>query len=408
MDGFYDCIVIGGGIIGISTAYAFQKKFPETKILIVEKEPRIALHQTGRNSGVIHSGMYYKPASLKLKNCLRGYELLLDFARKNNIPHRLCGKLIVATESSQIPLLKNIYQRGKKNGLENILYLKDSEHIKAYEPYCAAMQAIWVPQTGVIDYTRVCQVLLEKIQNKHGVLKTSCRVLGIQKLHQQNPAHQVVQTTKGDFRTQQIVNCAGLYSDAIWKLSQETKVATAQKFQIIPFRGEYYQLKKEKTHLVKNLIYPVPNPNFPFLGVHLTKMITGQVKAGPNAVLAFSREGYRKSDITFKELYRIFAHRGFRSVMQKYWKAGLGELYRSFSKKAFTQSLQKLVPCIQQTDLEPTYSGVRAQAFDAKGWVDDFIIKKQKGVIHVINAPSPAATASFSIANHIVQQIETK
>lgn len=397
----YDCVFVGGGIIGLATAYVFGRQFPDKKILILEKESHIASHQTGHNSGVIHSGIYYKPQSAKLQNCLKGYDLLLDFAKENDIPYHLCGKLIAAVDASEMPMLKNIYQNAQKNGLQNILYLKESQQIRQYEPYCAALQAIWVPQTGIIDYKKVSEVLLEKIKNQTGEIQTSCKVIGIQK---SNNAH-ILKTTKGDFITQQIVNCAGLFSDAVWNFTQKTH---QENFQIVPFRGEYYHLKPSKNYLVKNLIYPIPDANFPFLGVHLTKMISGQIKVGPNAVLAFSKEGYHKYYVDFKELYRIFSHKGFQKIMKKYWKAGLGELYRSFSKTAFTKSLQKLIPEIKKQDLQTAASGVRAQMFDNQGLVDDFIIKKQKGMIHVLNAPSPAATSCFSIAHQIIQKIKTK
>ena len=363
----YDGIVIGAGIIGLSTAYHFQKKFPDKKILIIEKEKDIAQHQTGRNSGVIHSGIYYKTHSLKAKKCLNGYQKLIDYAQKNSIAYELCGKIIVATEPSELPSLEHIYNMGCKNGLKGLSYL-NKKQIKEKEPYCEGIKGIWVPQTGIIDYIGFCKSLLQKIENRGGVLKTSCKVINIVQKNKET----FIQTTKGDFKTQQIINCAGLYSDKICSFTQD------KNFQIIPFRGEYYKLKEEKKYLVNNLIYPVPNTKFPFLGTHFTRTITGEIKAGPNAVLAFAKEGYTKKNIHLKELYEIVSYKGFQKVMQKYWRVGLSEVYHSFSKNAFTKSLQKLLPQIQENDLVATTSGVRAQACDKNGLIDDFIIQKQK------------------------------
>ena len=388
----YDIIVVGGGIVGLATALKLKISSPFLKILLLEKEKELAKHQTGNNSGVIHSGLYYKPGSLKAKNCIHGYHLLIDFCKENNVPFELCGKIVVATEEKELPLLENLYVRGKQNGLQNLKKLV-KEELKEYEPHVAGLQGIFVPQTGIVDYKIVAEkygkLLLQKGVEVH---------LGEKVIDIQSDSNKVVVATQlQSYSTKLIINCAGLYSD---KIAQMT--VNDLNVKIIPFRGEYYKLKKEKEYLVKNLIYPVPDPNFPFLGVHFTRMAKGGVEAGPNAVLAFRREGYKKSDISFSELAETLAWPGFQKVASKYWRTGFGEMYRSFSKGAFTKALQKLIPEIKETDLVEGGAGVRAQACDREGGlVDDFLILEKEHVINVCNAPSPAATSSLAIGETV-------
>ncbi|PMD94382.1 hydroxyglutarate oxidase [Siphonobacter sp. BAB-5405] len=385
----YDITLIGGGIVGLATALQIKRQRPQLKVLLLEKERRVAMHQTGHNSGVIHSGLYYKPGSLKAINCIRGYDMLLDFARKEGIPYDLCGKIVVATKNEQIPLLENLYQRGQQNGLNQIRRISLGE-MREIEPYVAGVDAMFVPYTGIINYTAVAEKYAEKLQALDGLLHLGEQVIGITK----GQSLSIVKTTRGTYETKLVINCAGLYSDKVAQLSQDQPV----NVRITPFRGEYYELRPERQHLVRNLIYPVPDPNFPFLGVHFTRMIGGGVEAGPNAVLAFRREGYKKLDINFKELWETFAWPGFQKVAAKYWQTGLGEMYRSFSKAAFTKALQELIPDIQEHDLIPGGAGVRAQACDRTGGLlDDFAILEDEKVINVLNAPSPAATSSLSI-----------
>jgi L-2-hydroxyglutarate oxidase len=388
----YNIIIVGGGIVGLATALNLITRNPKLKVLIVEKENEVARHQTGNNSGVIHSGLYYKPGSLKAKNCIRGYNLLIDFCRQNEIPFDLCGKVVVATEDHELPQLKNLFERGLQNGLKDFKMLT-ADGLKEYEPHVAGLAGFFVPQTGIVDYKKVAEKYAELIRLKGGDIKFSEKVTDI-KLEEVNVS---VITNFTVYTTSLVINCAGLYSDKIARLtSPELEV------KIIPFRGEYYKLKKEKEYLVKNLIYPVPDPNFPFLGVHFTRMMKGGVEAGPNAVLAFKREGYKKSDINLAELAETLAWPGFQKVAKKYWRTGFGEMYRSFSKAAFTKALQKLIPEIEQNDLVDGGAGVRAQACDRTGGlVDDFLIMEKRQVINVCNAPSPAATSSLSIGETV-------
>lgn len=388
----YDITIIGGGIVGLATALKLKTSNPFLNILLLEKENELAKHQTGNNSGVIHSGLYYKPGSLKATNCIHGYHLLIDFCREHEIPFDLCGKIVVASDEAELPLLENLYQRGQQNGLQNLKKLK-KEELKDYEPHVTGQAGIFVPQTGIVDYKIVANKYGNLIQEKGGSINLGERVLDIQSSENKS----VVSTQKSSYTTKLVINCAGLYSDKVARMT-----VPELNVKIIPFRGEYYKLKKEKEYLVKNLIYPVPDPNFPFLGVHFTRMAKGGVEAGPNAVLAFKREGYKKSDISFSELGETLAWPGFQKVAAKYWRTGFGEMYRSFSKVAFTKALQKLIPEIQETDLVEGGAGVRAQACDRNGGlVDDFMILEEKKVINVCNAPSPAATSSLAIGETV-------
>lgn len=388
----HDVIIVGGGIVGLATALKLLHANPTLKVLVIEKEKEVAKHQTGNNSGVIHSGLYYKPGSLKAKNCIHGYKLLIDFCQQHGVPFDLCGKIVVATDEKELPLLKNLYDRGEQNGLKGFKMLK-AEELKEFEPHVKGLGGFFVPQTGIVDYKIVAEKYAEQIWKCGGQIILGEKVINII-LEANNVS---VETDQSTYQAEMLINCAGLYSDKVARLSSGNI-----NIRIIPFRGEYFKLKKDKEYLVKNLIYPVPDPNFPFLGVHFTRMMKGGVEAGPNAVLAFSREGYRKSDINLKELCETLAWPGFQKVAGKYWKTGLGEMYRSFSKGAFTKALQRLIPEIQETDLVEGGAGVRAQACDKTGGlVDDFLIFEEKQVINVCNAPSPAATSSLSIGESI-------
>lgn len=388
----FDVTVIGGGIVGLATALQLQKKNPNLKILLLEKENEWAKHQTGNNSGVIHSGLYYKPGSLKATNCIRGYHLLIDFCKENEIPFELCGKIVVATEEHELPLLQNLFVRGQQNGLTGLIEL-NKEQLKEYEPHVNGLKGFFVPQTGIVDYKLVAKKYSELLIKNGATLKLGERVTAITS---QGAASEVI-TEKSNYSAKLVINCAGLYSDKVARLT-----SPQIDVKIIPFRGEYYKLKKEKEYLVKNLIYPVPDPNFPFLGVHFTRMAKGGVEAGPNAVLAFAREGYKKSTINFSELAESLAWPGFQKVAAKYWRTGMGEMYRSFSKAAFTKALQKLIPEIQENDLTDGGAGVRAQACSRDGGlVDDFLILEEKNAINVCNAPSPAATSSLAIGETV-------
>lgn len=395
----YDVIVIGGGIVGLATAYQLLQQDLTLKIAVLEKETDIALHQTGNNSGVIHSGIYYKPGSEKATNCKKGYQMMLDFCNKENIPYELCGKVIIAVEEKEIPILEGIYQRGIENGLEGLTYLNEAE-LKEKEPYVNGIKGIWVPQAGIIDYKVVSAKYAERIIEKGGELKLGHQVTDVKI----SSTEVTIKTNQGDFLSKLLVNCAGLYSDKIAQLTGQGK-----DFKIIPFRGEYYDLKPEKRGLVKGLIYPVPNPEFPFLGVHFTRMIGGGVEAGPNAVLAFKREGYKNTQFNLKELFETLTYAGFIKIAMQYWKDGSYEMYRSFSKRAFVKAMQTLIPSITGNDVTKGGAGVRAQACTKDGkLVDDFLILEQERVINVCNAPSPAATSSLAIGETITKKILSK
>ena len=388
----FDITIVGGGIVGIATAYKIKVKNPQLKILLLEKEDQLCRHQTGNNSGVIHSGLYYKPGSLKSTNCIQGYNMLLDFCQKENIPYELCGKVVIATDDFQKPLLENLYNRGLENGLDQISKIS-IEELKEIEPHVNGIAAIKVPYTGIIDYMAVAEKYAERFQESEGDIRLNTKVLYIS----QKESKALISTTNGTFESQLVINCGGLYSD---KIARQTSDDIDLK--IIPFRGEYFKLKPEKEYLVKHLIYPIPDPNFPFLGVHFTRMINGGIEAGPNAVLAFKREGYKKSQINLAELTEALMWPGFQKVVKKYWRTGFEELYRSFSKSAFTKALQKLIPEIEEKDLIDGGAGVRAQACDRSGGLlDDFAIYESSNAINVCNAPSPAATSSLSIGNTV-------
>ena len=392
-----DIVIVGGGIVGLATAYHLTEKYPDKKILVLEKEDEVAHHQTGNNSGVIHSGLYYKPGSLKAKNCIDGYHMMIQFCDEHHIPYDLCGKVVVATDKSELGRLRDLFDRGRENGLEGLEML-DQARLKEIEPHLAGIQGIRVPQTGIVNYKQVCQKLAEIITERGGEIHLNTLV---QSMKETDNSVQITTSTVS-VECQFIINCAGLYSDKVAKMHLG-KLDT----RIIPFRGEYFELTAEAEHLVKHLIYPVPDPAFPFLGVHFTRMIGGGIEAGPNAVFAFKKEGYHRTDFDFKEFFGSLLWPGFQKVMFKYWKTGLGEMYRSFSKKAFTKALQRLIPEVQEDHLVPASAGVRAQACDRTGGLlDDFKIVHEKRAIHVINAPSPAATSSLSIGKTISEMVE--
>lgn len=388
----YDIIIIGGGIVGLASALKIKVGRPNLRVLLIEKEKKLAAHQTGNNSGVIHSGIYYKPGSLKAKNCIEGYNQLINFCNTEDIPYDLCGKIIVATSKVELPMLDTIMERGIQNGLKNLRHISASQ-IKEYEPHCTGLAGIHVPQTGIVDYKLVAEKYAQNYRNLGGEIILGERVEDIIKRELES----TIVTDKRTYHTKLVVNCAGLFSDRIAAINNNN-----MQLRIVPFRGEYYELKKEKEYLIKNLIYPVPNPDFPFLGVHFTRRITGGIEAGPNAVWAFKREGYRKLDFSTKDFLDAVTWPGFRKVAIKYWKIGFGEMHRSWSKAAFTKALQNLVPEIQQEDLKEGGAGVRAQACDKNGGlIDDFLIIEDKTIINVCNAPSPAATSSYAIGAHI-------
>lgn len=388
-------MIIGGGIVGLASALKIKEANPKLRIAVVEKENGLARHQTGHNSGVIHSGLYYKPGSLKAQNCVNGYNDLIKFLREEEIDHDLCGKIVVATSKEQLPMLTMLQERGTQNGLGGIKKLIGDE-LKQHEPYVKGIEGLFVPQTGIVDYKKVAERFADKIKHFNGDIYAGNKVIDIKKIDEKLIE---VTTSAQTLVTRLVINCSGLQSDKVAKLT-----GIPVNYRIIPFRGEYFKLRKEKEHLIKNLIYPVPDPNFPFLGVHFTRMIGGGIEAGPNAVLAYRREGYKKSDIHLGELMGSFAWKGFRKVAAQYWKTGLGEFYRSYSKNAFTKALQELIPDIRKEDLEPGGAGVRAQACDKDGGlIDDFLIQETDQIINVGNAPSPAATSSLSIGKHIAE-----
>lgn len=392
-----DVLIIGGGIVGLATALQLKQQRPNLTVVLIEKEPAVARHQTGHNSGVIHSGLYYKPGSLKATNCIRGYQMLLDFCNAEGIAYDLCGKIVVATKPAEVSQLDMLHTRGQQNGLGGLRMMTLAE-LREIEPHVNGVAGMFVPQTGIIDYKQVSEKYAQKFQLLGGEIRLGERV------EQVTPGQSlsIVVTNKNRYETKLVVNCAGLYSDKIAQLTQREAIDV----RIVPFRGEYFKIKPEKEYLVKNLIYPVPDPNFPFLGVHFTRMIHGGVEAGPNAVLAFRREGYTKSDIDLKELFETLSWPGFQKVAAKYWQTGLGEMYRSFSKSAFTKALQELIPAVQETDLEDGEAGVRAQACDRTGGLlDDFAILETDKAINVVNAPSPAATSSLSIGKTVSEKV---
>ncbi|CAN5360144.1 L-2-hydroxyglutarate oxidase [soil metagenome] len=392
----HDFAIIGGGIVGLSVGMHLTERFPDARILLIEKEDHFAAHQTGHNSGVIHSGIYYKPGSFKAKFATEGSQLMVDFCRRHNITHDVCGKIIVATEEHELPQLDVLLQRGLANGLA--VSKIGPEQIREIEPHCTGIAGIRVPSTGIADYKAVASTYAKIILDKGGELKLGVQVIGIDEHEGGSP---LIQTTAGDFPAKFIINCAGLHSDRIARMDEVDPTA-----RIVPFRGEYYELRPDRRSLVKHLIYPVPNPDFPFLGVHFTRMTDGNIHCGPNAVLAMKREGYTWGDFSARDLFETITYSGFHKLVRKNFGEGMKEIWRSFSKSAFTKTLQRLIPEITSDDLIPSHAGVRAQALMPDGkMVDDFLIIPGRDSMHVCNAPSPAATASIPIGRHVVERI---
>lgn len=393
-----EVVIIGGGIVGLSVGLALTERFPDKKVVILEKETSVSKHQTGNNSGVIHSGIYYKPGSFKARFAKQGSQSMVAFCKEHDIEYDICGKVIVATEQHELPLLKDLYERGIQNELD--IEMLNAEQLKEIEPHVAGLGAIRVPQAGIVNYQQVSEKIRELIEARGGEIRCGEEVKSIN----EHVNGVTIETSKGTYETKVMVNCAGLQSDRIAKMT-----GYFADLKIVPFRGEYYKLKESSRSLVNHLIYPVPNPDFPFLGVHYTRMIGGEVEAGPNAVLSFKREGYKKSDINLFDLAETLTYKGFWKLAGKNMKEGLNEMARSYSKGLFVKSLQKLIPEIQADDLEPGGAGVRAQALKSDGsMVDDFYFIPGKRSIHVLNAPSPAATASLEIGKEIVARFEKK
>ncbi len=393
-----DVAIIGGGIVGLATAYRLGEQSPQLRITVLEKESTLAEHQTGHNSGVLHSGIYYKPGSLKAVNCREGKLAMQAFCQAEGIDFDICGKVIVALDDSELPALQRIYERGQANGVQ--CEMIGRERLHELEPHAAGIQAIHVPEAGIVNYRQVCRRLAEIVIERGGHVQTGARVTAI------TPGSErvVVETTAGEWEARYLVNCAGLFCDRVSKLGGQKPSA-----QIVPFRGEYYELKPEAQHLCKTLIYPVPDPSFPFLGVHFTRMIEGGVECGPNAVLAFAREGYRKTNVNLYDLAESLTYPGFVKLAAKYWRVGAGEMWRSVSKAAFVKALQRLVPGIRSEHLVTAPAGVRAQAVTRDGaMVDDFLIDETERIVNIGNAPSPAATASLNIGKLIAEKLATR
>ena len=390
-DQSFDLVIIGGGIVGLATALDAMRRSPGLRLAVLEKEDRVAAHQTGHNSGVIHSGLYYKPGSLKAKLCVEGARAMVEFCRTHAIPHQVCGKVVVATSEEELPRLEELHRRGVANGLQG-LEMVGPERLKEIEPHAVGLRALWVPSTGITDFAAVARKYAELIQAAGASVRLGAGVIGIRR-----NTCTVVETCAGAFEAKKVVNCAGLFSDRIALMA-----GCDPGVRIVPFRGEYYQLRQSRRSLVRGLIYPVPDPALPFLGVHFTTRVDGMVEAGPNAVLALRREGYRKTDLSPRDLASAFGFAGFWKMAKRQWRTAVGEYYRSFSKAAFTRALQKLMPEIREEDLSPGGAGVRAQAIDGDGkLVDDFQIVRDGGIVHVLNVPSPAATASLTVGRHI-------
>jgi|TARA_B110000263_G_C15285734_1_gene500684 L-2-hydroxyglutarate oxidase LhgO len=393
IDRQYDVVVVGGGIIGLATSMKLTQDFPNLKVAVLEKEKEVAQHQTGHNSGVIHAGIYYAPGSQKANFCSTGGKLLRNFCDEYGIGYDMCGKLIVATDDSEVPQLEDLFKRGTENGAEG-LRMVDREEIKDIEPYSAGVKAILSPNTGIIDYFEVSQAYATRMRENGGDLLTNVEVISME--NRDNLVY--INTTSGTIAAKYVLNCAGLHADTVARM-----MGVDVGVKIVPFRGEYFSIIPEKEHMVKGLIYPVPNPSMPFLGVHFTRRINGSVEAGPNAVLAFAREGYKKTDVNLKDTLETLSYSGFWKMSAKYWKVGMHEQYRSLVKGVFVKSLQKLMPEITGDDLGAPGAGVRAQVIDSNGGLlQDFAIEASPNAIHVLSAPSPGATSSLTISEYIV------
>ena len=389
--------IIGGGIVGLATAYRLTERFPGAQVAVLEKEPVVGRHQTGHNSGVLHCGLYYKPGSVKARLAVSGIRQMVAFCQENDIPHEICGKLVVAADESEVPRLRDLEQRGTANGLERLQWL-GPEQMREIEPHVGGVAGLRVPQEGIVDYARVCATLVSRLTQRGAKVATNARATRLRR----SGAGWVAETPAGEFEADFIINCGGLHCDRVAELAGEQR-----EMRIVPFRGEYYKLRADREHLVRHLIYPTPDPRFPFLGVHFTRLIHGGIEAGPNAVLAFAREGYRKTDFNPADLFDALSYAGFWRFLRKYPSMAWYELRRSFSRKLFSESLQRLVPDVRSSDLDTGGSGVRAQAIAPAGDpVQDFQLIARPNALHVLNAPSPGATASLAIGNEIVSMAE--
>lgn len=393
----FELIIVGGGIVGLATALALLERRPQRRLAVLEKEARVAAHQSGHNSGVIHSGIYYKPGSLKAVTCVEGAAAMLDFCRRHQIPHRVCGTVVVATSEAEVPALEELQRRGTANGVPGLRVL-GPEELRAIEPHAAGVRALQVPGTAITDYALVTEKYADLVRAAGGEVRTGARVVAIAR----QGGETVVETSAGEVRARFLINCAGLHSDRIARMA-----GAEPGVRIVPFRGEYYELRPAASALVRGLIYPVPDPKFPFLGVHLTPTVRGGVEAGPNAVLALKREGYTKLSFSPRDAAATLFYGGFWRLAGRYWRSGLGEMARSFVKARFVRELQKLAPELKSEDLVSGGAGVRAQAVDAQGaLVDDFCMVRAEGAVHVLNVPSPAATASLAIGRRIAEMVE--
>jgi (S)-2-hydroxyglutarate dehydrogenase len=390
-----DVIIVGAGIVGLATAFSLQQAYPDKTIVVLDKEDRVAFHQSGRNSGVLHSGIYYKPGSLKALTCRAGKRAMEEFCEREAVPYEICGKVIVAVTEAERDALKTLYRRGKANGVR--CELIDRARLLELEPHTAGIAALHVPETGIVDYAKVCERLAARLADQGNSVLTGARLLKLN----ENSKQVTLETSVGNLAARFVVNCAGLQSDRVASLGRSPSPA-----RIVPFRGEYFKLAPEATHLCRSLIYPVPDPNFPFLGVHFTRTISGGVECGPNAVLALAREAYRKTDVSISDLIETVTYSGFRRLAARHWRAGAGEMWRSMSKLAFVRALQRLVPDIKASGLLPAPAGIRAQAVAPDGsLVDDFSFLETARIVNVINAPSPAATASLAVGGLIVEKL---
>jgi L-2-hydroxyglutarate oxidase len=389
-------VIVGGGIVGLATALRVRERFPDAGITVLEKESAVGRHQTGHNSGVLHCGLYYKPGSVKARLAVSGIRQMVAFCEENSIPHEICGKLVVAADDSEVSRLRDLEKRGTANGLEGLRWLS-REEMREIEPHVGGVAALRVPQEGIVDYAKVCDAMVAKLEARGARVMTGARVTRLRPMR----GGWVAETTAGEFEAGYTINCAGLHSDRVAEFAGERR-----DMRILPFRGEYYKIRPERQHLVRNLIYPVPDPSFPFLGVHFTRLIHGGIEAGPNAVLAFAREGYRKTDFNARDLFDALSYGGFWRFLRRYPSMAWYELRRSFSRELFCRSLQRLVPEIQPADLATGGSGVRAQAIAPEGeLVQDFRFIQHSNVLHVLNAPSPAATASLAIGAEIASMV---
>jgi L-2-hydroxyglutarate oxidase len=393
-----DIAIVGAGIVGLATAKALVQRRPDLKLVVLEKEDHIAAHQTGNNSGVIHAGLYYKPGSLKAQMAVEGARRMIEFCQEHDLPYELCGKVVVATNEAELPRLEELYRRGTANGVPGLEKIT-GEQIREHEPHATGLAGLWSPHTGIVDYKAVCAKYAEIVRAGGGEIRLNTEVVGIE----QPPGELRIETTQGEVGARALINCGGLESDLIAKMT-----GGSQGVRIVPFRGEYYELAPQAQNLVRGLIYPVPDPRFPFLGVHFTKKIYGAVEAGPNAVLAFGREAYKKTDFNPGYVLGLLAFPGFWVMAAKYWRMGFGEMYRSWNKGAFVKALQVLLPELSLDDVKAGGAGIRAQALDRSGkLLDDFSFAETANAIHVLNAPSPAATASLVIGEAIVDKALT-